>query len=152
MLTTIFAASLAFAGTHFVVLPAGQAAHVRPYEPPPAVVVVPSPGIRPPHPPPPPVIYGPRPMEAERFAMLISAVDHEPFSDDKLDIIQSAARNELFTIAQLGRLMDELAFSSDRVEAARLLRPRIIDPENAWMLSEHLVFSSDKEAVQRLFR
>ena len=152
MLSLLFAASLAFAGTHVVVLQSGHVAQVPAYQAPAPVVVVPSPGIRPPHAPRPPVVIAPQPMESTRFSSLLYAVQREPFSDDQLDVIRSAARHELFTIAQLGRLMDELAFSSDRVEAAQILRPRILDPENAWMLNEHLVFSSDKQAVQRLFR
>lgn len=152
MLSLLFAASLAFAGTHIVTLPSGHVVAVPAYHAPPPVVVVPSPGIRPPHAPPPPLIVAPAAMDAARFSGLLSAIEREPFSDDQLDILRSVSRHELFTVAQLGRIMDELAFSSDRVEAARLLRPRIIDPENAWMLNEHLIFSSDKQEVQRLFR
>jgi hypothetical protein len=86
------------------------------------------------------------------FTSFLAAVDKEGFSDGKLGVVRSVAANNRFTIGQLGRLMDELPFPADKVEAARILAPRILDPENAWKLSEHLAFSADKEAVSALFR
>ncbi|MCB9764799.1 MAG: DUF4476 domain-containing protein [Alphaproteobacteria bacterium] len=100
-------------------------------------------------PPPPPVVA---PMAPGPFDGLIRAISAESFGDDKLDVLRSAAAGNHFTCAQLGRIIDQFSFSDEQVEAVRIVRPKIVDPQNAYTLNEHLTFSSDKEKVQALFR
>lgn len=95
-----------------------------------------------------PVVYA---MDEARLANLLRAVDGEPFSDDKLDLLRLGTREQYVTIAQVGRMMDAMTFPDDKVEVARMLQPWVLDPENAWQLNEHLTFSSSKSEVQRLF-
>lgn len=92
------------------------------------------------------------PMGPAAFNKLRAAVADESFSDDQLALLRSAAAGNWFTCDQLGMLLDEFSFSDDRVEAARILRPRIVDPGNAYTLNEHLTFSEEKEKIQALFR
>ncbi|MCB9796224.1 MAG: DUF4476 domain-containing protein [Alphaproteobacteria bacterium] len=104
------------------------------------------PDARPPRPAP-----GPQIMPADRFNHLILAMNAEPFGDDKMALLLSASDDWVFTIDQVGRAMDAMTFSSEKVEVARMLRPRVVDPENAWALNAHLTFSSDKREVQAMF-
>lgn len=92
------------------------------------------------------------PMSPSAFAKLKAAVADESFSSDQVDLIRGAAANNWFTCAQLGQLLDELDHSSDRVEVAGIVRPKVVDPGNAFTLNEHLTFSSEKEEIQALFR
>ncbi|MCB9741200.1 MAG: DUF4476 domain-containing protein [Alphaproteobacteria bacterium] len=94
---------------------------------------------------------GPQAMPADRFNHLILAMEAEPFGDDKMALLMAASGDWVFTIDQVGRAMDAMTFSSEKVEVARLLRPRVIDPENAWSLNAHLTFSSDKREVQAMY-
>ena len=48
--------------------------------------------------------------------------------------------------------MDKAAHSSDKVAIATILAPRVIDPERAFTLNDHLTHSSDKQAIQALFK
>lgn len=117
--------------------------------------------ISPPPPPaPPPVVTKPVPapppapvaMASSEFSGFVAAVKKESFSSDQLALIETVAKRNWFTIAQVGAVLDTLPHSSDKVAAARILAPKVIDRENAWKLNEHLTFSSDKDAVQALFR
>jgi hypothetical protein len=92
------------------------------------------------------------PMDDKAFAGLLAAVGDESFSDDQLGLIQGAAGSNHFTCAQVAALMETFSFSTDQVQVARTLRPRIVDPENSHLLNAPLDFSSDKDAVQALFR
>jgi hypothetical protein len=95
---------------------------------------------------------GPVAMDEATFASLLKAVDQAAFSDDKLDVIRTAATRHHFTIQQLGRIVDALSFSKDQLESVRICQPKITDPENAFALGEHFSFSSDREAALALFR
>ncbi len=107
---------------------------------PPAVVVAPPPPRA-------PVV-----MNDRDFTAFVAAVKAEAFSADQLRVVEGVARSNTFTIAQVGVVLDQLPHSSDKVAAAGLLAPKVVDPENAWKLAEHLTFSGDKEAVAKLFR
>jgi len=100
--------------------------------------------------PPPPA--RPSPMSERDFTSFVSAVKAESFGSDQIGVIQSVVRANWFTVAQVGVVLDQLTHSSEKVEAATLLAPRVIDAENAYKLNEHLTFSSDKEAVRALFK
>jgi hypothetical protein len=94
----------------------------------------------------------PSPMNDRDFTSFVAAVKAESFGSDQMGVIQSVVRANWFTVAQVGVVLDQLTHSSEKVEAATLLAPRVLDPENAYKLNEHLTFSSDKEAVRALFR
>ncbi|HJN72617.1 MAG TPA: DUF4476 domain-containing protein [Myxococcota bacterium] len=104
---------------------------------------------------PPPVeppLGPPQPMDAAAFTKLVAAVQGESFSSDQLDLVRSAATSHHFTCVQVAQLVELLSFGSDQVEVVRILRPRVVDPENSYVLNEQFTFSSDKEEVQALFQ
>ena len=94
---------------------------------------------------------GPQPLDDQAFGSLLKAVDDAPFSDDQLGILKIAASG-YFTCAQVGELIDQISFSADKVEAVQILRPHIVDPENAYTLNEHLSFSDDRRKVMAMFQ
>lgn len=103
-------------------------------------------------PPPPAPAPPPRPMDPEHFHQLAHAIKAESFSQQKLGVLKSAAAHAFFTCAQVGRLIDLYTFGNDKVEAARIARPHIVDPENGFTLSSHFTFSTNKQAVQQMFQ
>lgn len=109
--------------------------------------VVPAPVVPPPVAPPP----APLPLDDQAFGALLKAVDDAPFSDDQLGILKTASSG-YFTCAQVGQLIDQISFSADKVEAVQILRPHIIDPQNAYTLNEHLSFSDDRRKVMAMFQ
>lgn len=109
--------------------------------------VGPAPVVPPPVLPPP----GPQAIDEQAFGALLKAVDDAPFSDDQLGILKTASSG-YFTCAQVGLLIDQISFSADKVEAVQILRPHIIDPQNAHTLNEHLSFSDDRRKVMAMFQ
>lgn len=107
-------------------------------------------------PPPPPAVVlfapsAPSPMAAPTFSALLAAVEGESFESDKLSVIKAAAGHNYFSVAQVGSVIDLLAFDSSRVEVVKALRPRVVDPENGFLLSSHLTFASSKQEAVALF-
>ena len=112
-------------------------------------------------PPPPPPPAGPpphewrhdaRPMNDDSFRALVDAVNHEGFAEGKLNVIQSASARNFFRTGQLKTLLDQLAFSATKLRALELGAPRLVDPDNAFMLYEAFTFSADKERAKEILR
>ncbi len=100
----------------------------------------------------PAVAAGPSAMTSAQYASLKSAVAAESFSSDQVNLVKSAAAGNHFSIQQVGGLMDEVSFASDKVAIAEACASKVVDPQNAYQLNEHVDFSSDKDKVQALFR
>ncbi len=102
-----------------------------------------------PQPMPMPVAQG---MAGSDFADLLKAIDDASFSKEKLSVIELAAKDHLFTVEQVGQVVDALSFSADKIGAVELTRRRLVDPKNSFKLLEHFTFSTDKEKVQKLLK
>ena len=85
------------------------------------------------------------------MAQLRSSISAALFSDDKLALVRTVATRNTFTVAQVTSLMTSFAFDNDRVAAITILRPRITDPQNGFILANSVTFSKDKKAVMALF-
>jgi hypothetical protein len=123
-----------------------------PIKPPPAQDPPPTepPGVMKPPPikPPPP----PEPMDGNSFASLVAAVGKASFSDDKVGVVKQAASSNWFTIDQVGRLVDAVSFSADKLAVVRACRPKVVDPSNSFQLGAHFPFSSDRDAAMAMFK
>jgi hypothetical protein len=97
---------------------------------------------------PPPAL--PRAVSPPDLARIRSAVKAASFSADKLETLQSAARGRHFTARQIRDVMGWFDFGKDKVQAAALLRPLVVDPENWFEVYGALSFESDKRALRRL--
>lgn len=64
----------------------------------------------------------PLPMAPGDFQALVSAVNGEAFSDNRLGTIFTAAASAWFTVDQVGSLVDLLTHSSDKDAVKALLR------------------------------
>jgi hypothetical protein len=110
--------------------------------PPPPIVVEPPP-------PPPPVKPAPMNMPPAAFATLRGAIQTESFSDGKLTVLRTALADHRLSVQQASQLLPLFDFSSDRVEAAVAIYPRLVDPENFFQLYSAFDFESDKEEVRK---
>ncbi|WP_375768232.1 DUF4476 domain-containing protein [Archangium gephyra] len=102
---------------------------------------------RPPPPPPQPTV---QPITEGMLRSLVSAIRNEPFADDQLAVLEQAVPTQYFLVAQAQQLLRVFSFSSDRVKAMRLLRPRLLDLENGFKLYESFDHSSDKDELKRI--
>lgn len=92
-----------------------------------------------------------RAMSAERFEALQGALRAEAFPRGQLGILESAARDNRFSIEQLRRLLAGFSFPSDRVRAVEIVAPRIVDRGNAFLLDGALEFDGEKAQVRAIF-
>ncbi|HEY0840877.1 MAG TPA: DUF4476 domain-containing protein, partial [Vulgatibacter sp.] len=99
---------------------------------------------------PPRVVAGPVPMNPASFASLHRSVAAASFGSDKLVLLRSALRENWVAVEQARVLMGEFMVSRDRLDALRLLWPRVVDRENGYRFYEDFVFASEKNAVQAI--
>jgi hypothetical protein len=97
-----------------------------------------------------PPVAGPMAMSDLDFATLVSALRHESFENQRLDVLRSAASAAYFTVAQVGQLVDLYDFSNGKVKAVEITRGHIVDAQNAFQLYSHLTFEADKARVRRI--
>lgn len=113
------------------------------------VIVMAPPVVRPP-PVAPPKPTGPVAMAKSSFTRLVSSVKRQAFSSGKLDVIRAGASSQHFTVVQVKTLLATFAHSSDKLECARVLAPKIVDRENVFELYDSFTFSSDKKKLKKI--
>ena len=86
------------------------------------------------------------------FEALVAAVDDAGFGHEKLGVIETAARQHVFSIAQVGKLVDLLGSSDEKVGVVERTRAKIVDKQNGFKLLEHFSFSGEKEKVRKLLK
>ena len=86
------------------------------------------------------------------FAALVAAVDDAGFGSEKLGVIETAAQSHVFSIEQVGKLVDLLGSSDEKVGVVERTRAKIVDKQNGFKLLEHFSFSADKEKVRKLLK
>ena len=104
---------------------------------------------------PPPVVAvaaGPGAMAPGDFEALLEAVNGESFSDGKLSTVSTAADSAWFTVDQVGRLVDALDHSGDKVKVVEITRSHLVDKANGFKLFQHFTFSGDKDKVKQLLK
>lgn len=91
-------------------------------------------------------------MPEADFAALLEAVNEASFSEEKTGVIDTAAHNFQFTVEQVGKLIDAMSFSEEKLKTLELTRSRIVDRQNNFKLLSRFTFSSDKEKAQKLLK
>lgn len=99
--------------------------------------------------PPPPVAAG---CAESDFAAILSAIENASFGEEKIGVVETAAQGNLFTVDQVGRMVDAMSFSAEKLKVVELTRGRMVDRQNAFKLLEHFTFSGDKQKAQALLK
>lgn len=94
---------------------------------------------------------GPRPMSDRRFDDLLQAMKAEGFPSSKLSVLEAAARDNYFVIAQVKRVVEAFNFPSDRLRAVEIMAPRVVDRRNAYSLYSAFDFDSEREQARAIF-
>lgn len=90
------------------------------------------------------------PAAASDGARLVAAVQAESFSADKLSALALASQGVRITAAEARQVLDVLDFSGDKMEALKLLRDKITDPQNWSVVVGGFNASVDREAARKL--
>ena len=91
-------------------------------------------------------------VSPEEFSRIRRAVAAESFADDQLAVLRSASQGRRFTTAQVSAVMELFSFSDDKVDAAAMLYPQVVDPHNWYTVYDALTFSSDKDMLRKRTR
>ena len=86
------------------------------------------------------------------FDALVEAVNEAGFGNEKLGVIETAAERHVFTVEQVGKLVDLLSMSDEKVGVVERTKQKLVDRQNAFKLLEHFTFSADKERVRKLLK
>jgi hypothetical protein len=95
-------------------------------------------------------VRGPVALTHEEFHRLLNAIDIETGDKAKLSMLETAARHSWFSTAQAGALIDHVVYRDNKLLAVPLLKDRILDKQNAYLLYQHFTYREDKAKVQEL--
>ncbi len=90
------------------------------------------------------------PMDPNGLTELTDALGQEAFSEGRLRVLRSAVNAPSgFSVDQVLRLLESFDFGGDKVEAAAMLHPQVVDPERWYLVYGAFDFDTDKEALRR---
>lgn len=90
----------------------------------------------------------PRGIAPEDFDALLASVSGNSFASQQLKLLRAGASGQAFTVAQVMALMRCFSFGRDQVEAALMLHPKVVDPENWEQVYSVFTFSTDATRLQ----
>ena len=86
----------------------------------------------------------------EEYDDLRETVEAQAFSRDKIAVVERASRRLHFDVEQVVGLLGVLDFGADKVQAAAILHPRVVDLHDFERVYEALVFDTDRDALRAL--
>lgn len=92
------------------------------------------------------------PLDESAFAILSQKVKAASFNREKYDLLQVASLGCYYTCAQCASIMAGLSFDDERLEALRIMAPRVVDPQNAAVVESVLTFDSSKSAARGMLQ
>ena len=88
----------------------------------------------------------------EDFAKLLKNLKDQAFEEQKAEFIETFAKGRPLNCAQATELLKTLSFDDGRVEAAILLHPGLVDPENFFEVLKVFSFDSNRQKVMDAIR
>jgi hypothetical protein len=95
--------------------------------------------------------FRPKAMLDKDFKMMCEVVDDASFTEKKIGVIKVACISSYFTSEQCAKLLSMISFDTAKLEALRVLSPRVLNID-ARVIQEQFSFSSSKiEAMKIMF-
>ena len=94
--------------------------------------------------------HGRQPMTAEEFHVLTKAVDREAGDKAKLSVVETALKEVWITTEQAGKLLEHIVYRQSKLDAVPLIKERILDRQNAYLLYQRFTYREDKELVRQM--
>jgi hypothetical protein len=91
-------------------------------------------------------------MDHNAFQQFLVSLKKEAFESGRKNLLSTIATHNWFTCDQLSQIIKMLSFSSEKVFAATVIVPRIVDKQNSHMVISSMTFSSEKDEVTKLFQ
>ncbi|MDP3114780.1 MAG: DUF4476 domain-containing protein [Candidatus Cloacimonadaceae bacterium] len=89
-------------------------------------------------------------MPDKDFNDLMARINKESFADNKLRVLNTAAKNSRFNVSQIVRLIGAFTFAEDKLNALSVAYPECQDPHNNYKILEAFTFASDKEDAEEI--
>ncbi len=89
----------------------------------------------------------PEPVDDKAFQNLMQALKREAFDKDRATFVRTFAAKQRLSSKQAASLLKTFSFDKDRVEAAIIIYPAIVDPENFFEVLALFPFDSDKKKI-----
>ena len=93
--------------------------------------------------------FRPRAMLDKDFMMMCEVVDEASFTERKIGVIKVACISSYFTSEQCVELLSMISFDTAKLEALRVLSPRVLNID-AREIQKQFAFSSSKEEAMKI--
>ena len=93
--------------------------------------------------------FRPKAMSDKDFKMMCEVVDEASFNERKIGVIKVACISSFFTSKQCVKLLSMISFEDSKLEALKVLSPRLLDL-NPKEIQKQFTFSSNKEEVMEI--
>ena len=88
--------------------------------------------------------FRPKAMSDKDFKMMCEVVDEASFNERKIGVIKVACISSYFTSKQCVKLLSMISFENDKLEALKVLHPRMLDIDAKPILKQ-FTFSDNKD-------
>ncbi|RKZ53529.1 MAG: hypothetical protein DRR16_25720 [Candidatus Parabeggiatoa sp. nov. 3] len=89
-------------------------------------------------------------MKPAPFLNLLDALSEQKFPKEQFYLVELAAYRNSFTSEQVMLIIEKFKFPRHQLKALKILRYRITDPENQFVILTALDYSSDKKKASQL--
>ena len=93
--------------------------------------------------------FRPRAMRDRDFKMMCEVVDEASFTERKIGVIKVACISSYFTSEQCAKLLSMVSFDTAKLEALKVLSPRVLNID-AREIQKQFSFSSSKEEAMKI--
>ena len=93
---------------------------------------------------------GRQPLTPEQLHTLTKALDREAGDKAKLSVLETALKELWVTTDQAGKLLEHVVYRQSKLDAVPLIKERILDKQNAYLLYQHFTYREDKELVRQM--
>lgn len=89
-------------------------------------------------------------MSDDAFSILYNKVRNASFDNDKKNLIEVASLGCYYLCAQCAQILKIFSFDNEKMNVLKLMAPRIVDPQNAYTISQQFTFDDAKRQAARL--
>ncbi|MHB8873318.1 MAG: DUF4476 domain-containing protein, partial [Myxococcaceae bacterium] len=84
------------------------------------------------------------------LSAITTQISEESFSEQKLAVLEAAAAQRGFCAAQVIEVLGLYSFSKDKLQALRLMKSHIVDPQNQYKILGAFTFDNDKKQAKSI--
>jgi hypothetical protein len=90
----------------------------------------------------------PQAITSEQLALILKGIKAEPFDSGRLSFVDGLGKSRRYTSSQVKTILKEFVSDDDRVKAAVLLFPQVIDPDNFLVVYDVFTFDSGRASLR----